>query len=398
MLTNFEYSVPTRIVYGPGQVSRLGALLRGFGKSAFVITSRSFGEGQPRAHVLAGILDQLRKLGVETSVFDQVSSNPTSTAIDEAAAKARLGSFRYILAVGGGSVMDAAKMVAMLCKNPGNAFDYAYKGPGTQRASFQTALPIVCVPTHAATGSEANFFSVLTEPQLKRKVTAFGAALMPSMALLDPALTVTVPREQTIDGAFDMITHVMESYLSSPGESPFQDEMTEGFVRSVCGALDRVLENPADLASRGVLSWAACFALSGAFSGRTGPWPIHAIEHGITAFAPRVSHGRGLAILLPRVMAFNAARKTECMKKAQQFEQRVFGKEGGLEIYMRSVGAWSHLKDYGVTSDELPSFIEQVLDHAMETKGVWVRGQDPFIDNIVPIDRAEGRALLRSCY
>lgn len=395
-MESFEWSLPTRVVFGVGQFSRISKLMRGFGKQVFIVTSRSFLSGGARAAILNDLLAQLQSIHVETQVFGEVEANPRTQTIDKAAQLARQFKPRFILALGGGSVMDAAKAVALLCANEGIIYDYAYKGPGKDRKLFNHALPIVCVPTVAATSSETNFFSVVTEWEKKRKVTVFGGPLQPALSVIDPQLTFSVPPAQTVDGAFDMITHVMETYLSSPRESFFQDRLTEALVESVAHALPKALEIPSDAVARSTLSWCAAFALSGAFSGRNGGWPIHALEHGLSAYTD-MAHGRGLALLLPRVIEFD--RQVDSVaQKLEAFERKVFEKHGGsLVAFMKTVGAYTTLKQELSATTDWNTLIQNTVDHAFETKAVLVRGEAPFLDNIRPVLAQDARAILEAC-
>jgi alcohol dehydrogenase YqhD (iron-dependent ADH family) len=176
--------------------------------------------------------------------------------------------------------------------------------------------------------------------------------------------------------------------------------MTEAFVETVVTALRRVLDNPQDELGRSQLSWCSALALSGVLAGREGGWPMHALEHGLSAWTD-VAHGRGLAMLLPRLMAFDAAVIPD---KIIDFNARVFGTtvadpwnalEQGLFAFMREVGAWTSLDELrgDYSTDELAA---KVVDHALEVSGVWKRGEQPYLDNCKPIDRDAGLALIKA--
>ena len=383
---NFEWNLPTRIIFGAGRFASAHKFVRGFGKRALIITSRSFGKSGARSAVLDALTAQLSRLGVEWTTFSEIEPNPRTATVDRAGAVARDFRPRYVIGLGGGSVMDAAKCVALLVENEGGIYQYAHRGLGQTMKPFNHALPVVCIPTVAATGSEGDFYAVVTNHDEKKKVTLFGEALYPALSIIDPELTYSVGPEQTVDGAFDMITHVMESYLSSPaGAFPVQDRMTEALVESVTRALPRVLENPRDEQGRAQLSWCAALALSGVLSGREGGWPIHALEHGLSAHSD-ASHGRGLALILPRMMAFDGG------EKVAEFNRRIFDSpslEHGLIAYMKKVGAWHTL--------DRPELIPMAVDHALEMKGIWKRGDEPYLANCRPIYRADAVAILEAC-
>jgi len=396
----FEWQLPTRVVFGAGRFQSAHKYVRGLGKRAYIITSASFANSGARASVLESLLAQLSSIQVETKVFSEIEPNPRTTTIDRAALDVRAFRPRFVIALGGGSVMDAAKCLAMLAVNDGDIYEYAYRGLGKSAMKpFNHALPIVCIPTIAATSSETDLYAVVTNWDEHKKVTIFNEALIPTLSIIDPELTYSVPAAQTVHGAFDMITHVMESYLSSPKPAPLQDRMTEAFIETVVEALPRVLTNPRDELGRSQLSWCASLALSGVLSGRNGGWPVHALEHGISAYTDG-SHGLGLALLLPRVMAYDAPAISE---KLIHFNKKIFGVsestdpikalDQGLVRFMKDVGAWVSLAD--VVKDD--SVVDKAVDHAFEMKAIWKRGDEPYLDNCRRIYRKDAIEILDAC-
>ncbi len=393
---SFEWKMPTHLVFGAGRFKAAHKLLRGLGKRAFIVSSKSFAAGGPRAAVLDELLAQLKRAGVESQVFCEVEPNPTTTTVDRAAALAREFRPRYILALGGGSVMDTAKCVALLAVNDGGIFDYSYRGPGKPMKPFNHALPIVCIPTVAATGSEASLYAVVTNPNERRKTTVFGEALIPTLSIIDPELTYSVGARQTIDGAFDMITHVIESYLSTPVAAPIQDRLSEAVIETVVTQLPRALANPSDALARSQLSWCGALALSGFLKGRDGGWPVHALEHGLSAVAD-IAHGRGLTMLLPRMMAFDASAIPD---KILAFNRRIFGAtslETGLVAFMKEIGAWTSLGELLPPGADVQKTIEQTVAHAMEVEGIWKVGCEPYLENIRPLSIQDAREVLLAC-
>lgn len=370
--------------------------IRGFGKRAFIVTSKSFVRGGAREGVLDELLSQLMELDVECEIFGEIEPNPRTSTIDRAGELARAFKPRYIIGLGGGSVMDAAKCVALIAvsDNRPSIYEHAHRGTGKPGAPFNHALPIVCIPTVAATGSEADRYAVVTEWEQHRKVTVFGRALQPALSIIDPELTYSVPERQTIDGAIDIITHVMESYLSCTDPSEVQDRFTESIVETVVTSLKTVLEHPKDEQGRSQLSWCSSLALSGILAGRDGGWPIHALEHGLSAWCD-VAHGRGLALILPRIMLFDSAVVGD---KIVNFNRRVFGTRGsdpaqamheGLIQFMKSVGAMTRIDEMGGRD-----LAEKAVDHALEVSGVLKRSEAPYLENCRPISRSEALNIL----
>lgn len=384
----FEWTFPTRVVFGLGRFKSTHRFVRGLGKRVFIVTSKSFLSGGARAAVLDELLAQLRKIGVEWQVFGDIEPNPRVTTVDRAAGVMREFRPRYVIALGGGSVMDAAKCLALLGENEGGIYQYAFRGLGQERTPFNNALPIVCIPTIAATSSETDFYAVVTNWETHKKVTVFGDSLKPTLAIIDPELTYSVPPAQSVEGGIDMITHVIESYLSTPAPAPIQDRMTEAIIETVVMALPRVLADARDELGRSQLSWCGALALSGVLSGRDGGWPVHALEHGLSAWND-MAHGRGLAMILPRVMKFDEPVIGE---KLAHFNKKIFGVsslEDGFFKFMRDVGAWTNLDD--------ATLIEPIVDHALEMKGVWKRGDEPYIDNCRRMSRADLVQVMKDC-
>lgn len=393
---NFEWSLPTRIVFGARRFQSAHKFLRGFGKRAFIVTSSSFIDGGARADHLENLKRQLKSIGVEHQVFGQVEPNPRTETIDRVASLVRDYKPRYIIALGGGSVMDAAKCLALLAVNEGHICDFAYRGPGQKMTPFNHALPIVCMPTVAATSSETSLYAVVTDWARRRKTTVFGKPLIPTLSIIDPELTYSLSPEQTVHGAFDMITHVIESYLSTTEPAPIQDRMTEALIETIITHLPRVLDNPSDELGRSQLSWCGALALSGVLNGREGGWPIHALEHGLSAFTD-VAHGKGLAMLLPRVMAFDSKVIDE---KISAFNKRIFGApdlESGLFRYMKNVGAWVTLDQVIPNNSTADEVIQNTLDHAFEIDAVLKRDEEPYLNNIIPITRKDAILILGNC-
>lgn len=392
----FEWSLPTRLVFGAGAFATVGSRVKGLGKKCYILTSLSFGEGA-RRHLLQGLLEQLHHQEIETLVFDRIEPNPRTSTIDEVAQRVRQYRPRYVIGFGGGSVMDAAKCVALLAVNPGSIEDYLYKGPGKKRMKFNHALPIVCIPTVAATGSEANIHAVVTNWDKHRKTSVFGQALLPALSIIDPLLTHTLNASQTIDSAFDIITHVLESYWTTPIDTPLQDGFSEAIVKTVCESLKNILEGSNLDHARMQMSWSSTLALSGVLSGRDGCWPIHAIEHGISAYSD-VSHGRGLAILLPRMIQWNAQWIGNKVKK---FNERLFNSSNtkdGLWAFMKKVGANFYLEDYCPAGISLEKFFENIIEHTLEVSGVYHKVlPEPFLANVSPLSAQDIRFLLGEC-
>ncbi len=401
-MNSFEWSLPTKIHFGLGEFKKIKKILKGFGRKTLIITSSSYAQNGSRNSVLKQLIEQLNNINVESKIFHEIEPNPRTTTIDAAALTARQFGAKYIIALGGGSVMDAAKCVSLLSVNDGTCIEYAYKGSGKDRKKFNHALPLVCIPTIAATSSETDSYAVVTDPITTRKIVVFGDSLQPSISIIDPELTFTVPAKQTIDGAFDILTHVLETYVSSKEFSPIQDRITESIAKTVIEMLPKALENPQDPISRSNLSWCASLALCGIMNGREGSFPIHALEHGISAYTD-VSHGRGLSLLLPHKLAFDSK---VIPNKIIQLNNLLFNTKetdpikalnNGLVEYMKKVGAYTTWKDLPTNlNHEL--LISKTIEHAMEVDAILEKNNEPYLENIRDIYSNDAKAILNCAF
>jgi alcohol dehydrogenase YqhD (iron-dependent ADH family) len=340
-MKNFELWMPTRVVFGAGRLSGLGEDTAAIGTKAILVTGR-------RSARETGVLDRavasLEGAGVGVTVFDRVEPNPRSATIDEGGALAAERGCDVVVGLGGGSAMDAAKGVAVAAYDPGNIWSYVAHGDPDSFVEVTRALPIVLAPTLAATGSEFNAGSVITNWETHEKALLWAAPhLFPKVSIVDPELTLTVGRDYTIDGAMDIILHVMESYFNNREITPLQDRISEGIILTVMEYFPRLLKDLGNLDARAQLSWCSAMALSGVAScGMEGlGYPVHAMEHALSGHYD-ISHGRGLAVLLPHWMQYS---RTAAPDRFAQFSSRVMGlsrarDEGDGALAERGVAAW----------------------------------------------------------
>lgn len=391
-MRNFILTLPTKVVFGVGASRAIGRHLKGLGKKCLLVTGRSSAE---KLGYLKRVTEQLQQQGITWVHFNEVEPNPRHTSVDKGGRLAREEKCDFVLALGGGSAMDAAKGMALVACNEGSVWDYLYRGEAVKCRPFKNALPLVCLPTFAATSSETDCGAVISNEQSKEKCLLFGYALFPRVAIIDPELTVSVGRQATIDGAFDIIAHVIEEYLSSDAVAPLPDRFSESVVASVAEALPRALSNPNDLAARSTLSWCSSVALSGFLSGREGEFPIHAVEHALSAHYD-IAHGRGLAILIPGFLRYDAE---VIPQKVVQLVQRTLGDfhrrqldprdpKVAIEIWeswMKSVGGYGRLRDVGIEASRFDKMVEDVLR---------LNGSQGELANIRPLKRKDLLNLL----
>jgi alcohol dehydrogenase YqhD (iron-dependent ADH family) len=360
-MDNFVFRLPTKIVFGKGSFSKLGEEAKGLGRKALIVTGKRFAK---ESGLLEKAKDLLQKNGVYYVIFSEVEPNPESETIDKGGRIARENGVDFILGLGGGSTIDASKGIATVTVTGKPIWDYCERPP-KERAPLNT-LPIFAVITVAATGSEADAGAVITNTKTREKRAFFGAGNFPHVSIVDPMLTISMPQKLTIDGVVDMFVHVFESYLSSKANAPVSDRVAEGLMREAMKQGQIVYNDLNNIEARESLSWISTLALSGFPSaGRNGPFPIHGLEHPISGIYPtKVSHGRGLAILLPSFLYNTKEMHAERLKT---FGKEIFSTDSPsktierLVHWMKSIGAFNSLKEYDVKREDFKRFTEMAI-------------------------------------
>lgn len=283
--------MPTEIVFGAGVSNTVDTHCRRLGSKALVVTGRTSAK-------TSGALERVLGRLADAVVFDAVEENPTSAACEEAAAFCRKHGCDHIVAIGGGSPMDAAKAIAVLARNDGICADY-YGGDKYPNAP----LPVVAIPTTAGTGSEVTPYAVLVDSVENTKRTIAGQALFPVVALLDPELTVTMPRAVTVNTGLDALSQAMEGMVSLRA-TPMTDTLAMEAVHLIARWLPRAADHPKDLEARAYMLYASM--LSGCVIAQTGTTLVHGMGYYFTVEFG-VPHGLANALLLAPVFQYNAA-------------------------------------------------------------------------------------------
>ena len=391
----FDFHLPTKIHFGPGKIKDIGKFLKPVGKKPLIVTGKS---SMRKSGVLDKITDLLKKAGMEPTVFEGIEPNPRHATCDKAAHLASEEGCDFIIGLGGGSTMDAAKGIAITAKTGHSVWDYVYTGPDKPQRKVEEALPIVCIPTVAATGSEADGGGIISNWETREKTGIWGTALYPRVSIVDPELTITCPPDYTADGGVDIIAHVMESYFTSTSEAYLQDRFTESVVRTVMKYLPRALRDGADIEARTHLSWSSTLALSGLInSGRGGSFPLHALEHVVSAHYD-ISHGRGLALLLPALMDYTASARPD---KYVEMGENIFGLRlqdedtdhaakisiDAMKGWLASIGRLLTFNDLGVDDSKFETMADDLVRIYMRDKG--------HLQNPRPIDRKGALEIFR---
>lgn len=287
----FEMALPTRIVFGAGALKRLAKLPMPGKKTLLVTTS---GGSLVRSGLLERVKDHFAARGVEVVSFDRVFPNPTDTLVMEAAALARREGVDFVTGLGGGSALDVAKAIAMMATNEGDVWDYVRGGTGGGKSSANPSLPTILIPTTAGTGSEADPWIVLGKLETGEKIAFGNRGTYPTMSVVDPELTLTVPPFYTAAQGFDAFCHAAEGYLNRRA-SVVSDLFALEAVRLLGNSLPRAVAKGDDLAARSDVSLAA--TLAGVNESLAGCISLHALEHALSAKNPALTHGKGLAML-----------------------------------------------------------------------------------------------------
>ncbi len=350
-MENFVYQNPVEIIFGKGSISALSERLPKKGRILML-----YGGGSIKKN---GVYDQcVKALGKHDFVeFGGIEPNPLFETCMEAVKLAKGKKAKFILSVGGGSVLDAAKFIAAAAEFKGNdPWEILSKG-----AALESALPIGAVLTLPATGSEMNPHSVISRRSSDEKLHFSNPLVYPKFSILDPETTYSLPTRQTVNGIVDAFVHVMEQYMTYENSSPLQDRFCESIALTLVELSPKLLSNPSDYNQRANLMWAATCALNGFCScGKIQDWGTHMIGHELTAFYG-IDHAVSLAIVLPRLWLECFDSKKE---KLAQFARRVFSSNEAdndkaaveavvrTEAFFNSIGMRTRLADYGIGASE----------------------------------------------
>ncbi|MFI3114774.1 MAG: iron-containing alcohol dehydrogenase [Clostridia bacterium] len=294
-MTNFNWNFPTELVYGEGRIKELGSIAKNYGKKAMIATYERGGFLDP---IIDTVESSLKEAGIEFVTFTGIEPNPKEHTIDKAIDMFLAEKCDFVVALGGGSVIDGSKYIAAVAYSGGKCWDYVVLGDRTPR-EYTGAFPIISIPTISASGSECNAGGVLTKADTGEKSFSRSPYRYPKVAILDPVLLASVPESITKDCCLDIFSHLIEHYLSSHAESEFADRLTEGMILTLKENFDKVLKDPKDLEVRGQLALCSIFGWSGLQAlGRVGSIPMHSIEMPLSGVYD-LPHGRGMTIVMP---------------------------------------------------------------------------------------------------
>lgn len=365
---NFEYYNPTRIVFGEGSIPRLADLVPADARVLVLYGGGSAERNGTLAEVEAALGER------RFQRFGGIEPNPTYETLMKAVEQIRREKLDFLLAVGGGSVVDGTKFVAAAVDYPGDPWHILE----TRGKQIATALPIGAVLTLPATGSEVNCAAVVTRKALQAKLGFGNPLLYPRFAVLDPVKTYTLPPRQIANGVVDAFVHVMEQYVTQPAKAAVQDRYAESLLLTLIETGPQALAHPTDYDVRANLMWADTQALHGAVgAGVPQDWATHMIGHEITALYG-LDHAQTLAVVLPNLLD---VRRDVKRAKLLQYADRVWGLRAGDEdaridqaiahtrAFFEALGVRTRLADYGVGAEAVERIVAQLEAHRMVKLG-----------------------------
>jgi alcohol dehydrogenase len=364
-MEDFQFYNPTRIIFGRESVKKLGSLVKPYGTRVLLV----YGGGSiKRTGLYDRVLAQLQRIGAVVHELSGIEPNPRLTTVNKGIAICKEHDIQLVLAVGGGSVLDAAKAIAAGALYDGDVWDFC-----TRQAVIRDALPLGTILTLSATGSEMNGTAVITNWEINQKRPLASVHTYPKFSILDPVLTFSVPADQTVNGVVDMMSHVMEQYFSRTKDTPLQERLCESILQTVIENAEIAIREPDNYEARANLMLSGTYALNGGMIsvGMQNDWASHDIEHAISAVYD-IAHGAGLAIVYPNWMKYVYEARVD---RFAQYAVRVWGvdpagKSGeeialaGIEAtraFFSRIGAPATLADVGIGSESLDQMAEDAV-------------------------------------
>ena len=365
---SFDHFVPTRFLFGAGKLGALGDQSMP-GRKALVVISN--GRSTRAYGYLDRTLAELKRAGVESVVYDGIEPNPTVENVNGGAAVAKREGCDFLVALGGGSVMDAGKGIALMATNSGELWDYVPVGSGKAQAPRVAPLPMIAVTTTAGTGSEADASGVITKLDTFEKAFISHPSLFPRLSIIDPELMTSVPPHLTAFQGFDALFHSVEGYIAK-GANLMSDMFALEAVRHLAACLPRAVKDGSDLEARTRVALGN--TLSGFVMCLTLITSEHGMEHALSAYHPNLPHGAGLIMISKAYYEFFVSHHA-CDDRFVRLAQALGMPEADKAedfitalVRLQEACGVADLKmsDYGICRSEIPNFVH----NAREVMGV----------------------------
>lgn len=391
-MNSFEFYNPVKIIFGAGEITKIGSETALHGKKALII---SYNEVSFYGDLFERIHDSLREQNIDYIDCYVATANPKISEARRAIDLGKKVNVDVVIGVGGGSVMDLSKVVAAGILYP-HELTKMIKFSHSEDTQIppKVALPILLVPTLPATASEMNPTAVITDDETNRKSYVWEpACLYAKTSIIDPTLTVTLPAYQTACGAIDAISHVVEPFFFSDeatfGNIDLHDNMQIGVIRTIYDNLPKVLENPNDIEIRGLMQFSATVGLNGWLTCGVQGWtPMHQMGHVLSSHY-KATHGATLACMMLAWMRYFATKEQNGrFKKLSQLlwgTHDLLGAADIFEEYIKSVGVETRISEFGCTKADLDVLTQSVVDVSFSADGT--------LASIPPITRKEARNI-----
>ena len=360
---NFQFFMPTKVLFGAGQLGNLH-LEQMPGKKALIVTSN--GSSTKKYGYLEAVERELDLAGVGHVLFDEVRPNPTNHNVMDGAAKARQNGCDFVVALGGGSVMDCAKCIGLMMVNEGDLWDYAFSQKGGKKDFVRPMAPLVAITTSAGTGSEVDMFSVISNDEMEEKTGVFDRSMFPTISVVDSDLMMSVPPKFTAYQGMDAFFHAAESVINTK-EHPMGEMFALKAIELIAENLPKAYADGTDREARSNMALAN--SLAGYYMLCTSQ---HTMEHVMGSYHDSLAHGAGLIMISHAYFDFFAERKAAeepmmKMARAMGVENPTSGKDfiRALDRLIAAVGCQDlKMSDHGITREELqkwPQHIHEVL-------------------------------------
>lgn len=388
-MLDFEYYTPTKVFFGKSKEKEVGKIISQYGYKKIML---QYGKGSIKKNGLYDcIINSLKEYDIEFVEMGGVEPNPKIEFVREAVRIAKREGVELVLAVGGGSVIDAAKYTALGAVTDCDVWDFVV---GKQKPI--SALPVACVLTIAAAGSEMSWSAVVSDLSLNMKRGLASDLIRPLFAVCNPELTYTVSPYQTACGITDIMAHTMERYFTPCEPVDITDQIAEGILRSVINAARVVMKEPNNYEARANIMWASSLShnnLTGC--GRINSLPVHQLEHALSGEFDFVAHGAGLAVLFP---AWAKYVYTYNIPRFAQFARNVWGvnevddkkaAEMGIESmteFFKSIGMPSTLREFGINLDAIDKLTDLCTFNNTRT-----------VDSVIKLGSKEIKDIFKLC-
>ncbi len=377
-MNNFIYSIPTTAYFGKGQINILGEAIKAHGGSRVLL---AYGGGSIKTNgIFDTILEQFGKAGLAHVELSGIQPNPRIESVEEGIALYRENNCDFILAVGGGSTLDACKAIAAGVEYEGPVSELFVGESGL--SDIRAAAPLATILTMAGTGSEMDMGAVITVGADHKKKVLMHPLVNPRFSILDPEYTYTVPAYHSMAGVADILCHLMEQYFTPDAAAKVQDRMNEGIMKAVLEDAPKILADPKDYAARATIMWASSMALAG-FQLLLGkpmfPFPLHGMGHELSSMYD-MTHGVTLALLTPAWMRHSMSCDPEYLPLVARFARNVMevreeddakAAEAGvrqLEAFYAAIRMPANLREAGVKEEDL----ETIAGKAVETGNLGI--------------------------